>query len=55
VSFAPWSDADTARAWKQTPQFRERIAQVLQYAQDFQPTELSAVAVVEAAVGAATD
>lgn len=55
VSFAPWSDADAAHAWKQTPEFRQRIAQVLQYVEDFQPTELSVVAMVEATVGAATN
>lgn len=54
VSFAPWRDADAAHAWKQTPEFRQRIAQVLQYVQDFQPTELSVVAAFDATVGAAT-
>lgn len=54
LSFAPWRDADAAHAWKQTPEFRQRIAQVLQYVEDFQPTELSVVAVVDATVGAAT-
>jgi heme-degrading monooxygenase HmoA len=49
VSFAPWSDADAAHAWKRSPEFRQRIAQVLQYVEDFQPTELSVVAVVDAA------
>jgi heme-degrading monooxygenase HmoA len=55
VSFAPWTDADAAHAWKHSPEFRERIAQVLQYVEDFQPTELATVAVVEAGVGAATN
>ena len=54
VSFAPWADAASVRAWKQSPQFRQRIAQILQHVEDFQPTELSVVAGVEATLGAAT-
>jgi heme-degrading monooxygenase HmoA len=52
VSFAPWTDAESAHAWKLSPEFRERIAQILQHVQDFQPTELSVVAVVAAAPAA---
>ena len=52
VSFAPWDDAESAQAWKRSPEFRERIAQVLQHVEDFQPTELTVVAAVAAAAEA---
>jgi heme-degrading monooxygenase HmoA len=55
VSFAAWTDGAAAHAWKQSPEFRERIAQVLQYVQHFQPAELSVVATVEATAGVGTN
>ena len=55
VSFAPWDSLEAADAWKQSPEFRERIAQVLQYVADFQSAQLSVVAVVSATAGAGID
>jgi len=49
VSFAPWHSADAAHAWKQSPDFRERMAQIMVHVEAFEPTELSVVAVVGAA------
>jgi heme-degrading monooxygenase HmoA len=37
------AEADV-RAWKATPEFREHMAQVLRYVDDFQPTQLTPVA-----------
>ena len=37
-------NADQVRAWKSNPEFRERMAQVLQYVDEFVPSELDVVA-----------
>lgn len=47
VSFGDWESIDQVRAWKSSPEFRERMARVLQHVDDFQPTELAPVAAVE--------
>jgi len=47
VSFGAWESMDDVRAWKQSPEFRERMAQVLQHIDVFEPTELKLVAEVE--------
>jgi heme-degrading monooxygenase HmoA len=44
VSFAPWETADAVRAWKAGPEFRERMAQVLQHVEEFHPAEVDVVA-----------
>ena len=44
VSFAPWSSVDQVHAWKSSPEFRERMARVLQYVDEFAPIELDVVA-----------
>jgi len=44
VSFGPWDSADQVYAWKSGPEFRERMAQILQYVDEFSPTELDVVA-----------
>jgi len=44
VSFGNWSSADEVRAWKSAPEFRERLAHVLQHVEDFHSTELDVVA-----------
>ncbi len=44
VSFARWESLDAVRAWKANPEMRERMAKVLQYAQDFHSYELDLVA-----------
>jgi heme-degrading monooxygenase HmoA len=47
VSFGAWESIDDVRAWKSSPEFRERMAHVLQHVDDFQPAELGLVAVAE--------
>ena len=47
-SFGDWRSIDQVRAWKSSPEFRERIARVLQHVSDFKPTELELVATAEA-------
>ena len=44
VSYGDWESLDEVRAWKSSPEFRERMAQVLQHVEEFQPTELRLVA-----------
>jgi heme-degrading monooxygenase HmoA len=44
VSFGIWASADAAHAWKSAPEFRERMAQVLQHVDDFHRAELDEVA-----------
>ena len=38
LSFAPWDDFDSQQAWKNLPDFRERIARVRKHCEDFQPS-----------------
>ena len=47
VSFGPWESIDRVKAWKGSPEFKERMAQVLQHVDDFHPTELELVATAE--------
>jgi thioredoxin-dependent peroxiredoxin len=47
VSFGDWSREDAVRAWKGSPEFKERMAQVLQHVAEFQPAELALVATAE--------
>ena len=47
VSFGDWDSIDEVRAWKQSPEFKERMAQVLQHVDEFHPTELRLVASAE--------
>ena len=47
VSFGGWQSIDQVRAWKSSPEFRERMAQVLQHVDAFRPAELEPVAAVE--------
>jgi heme-degrading monooxygenase HmoA len=44
VSYGAWDNVDAVRTWKSAPEFRERIAQVLQYVDDFHPSELDVIA-----------
>jgi heme-degrading monooxygenase HmoA len=48
VSFGDWESIGQVKAWKSSPEFRERMAQVLQHVDEFQPTELALVATAEA-------
>jgi heme-degrading monooxygenase HmoA len=47
VSYGAWEDIDHVRAWKSSPEFRERMARVLQHVDEFQPTELALVATAQ--------
>src|SRR5262249_55864835 len=55
VSFGEWSSEDAVRGWKGSPEFKERMAQVLQYVGEVQSNGLGLVATagVGAAAGAA--
>jgi heme-degrading monooxygenase HmoA len=44
VSFGDWSSDDAVRRWKSLPEFKERMAQVLQHVGEFQSAELGLVA-----------
>ncbi len=48
VSFGPWKSIESVRVWKSGPEFRERLARVLQHVDEFEPTELAVVATAEA-------
>jgi len=44
MSFAPWESFEAQRAWKEDPEFRERIGRVRAHCEEFEPWtfELSA-------------
>ena len=46
LAFGEWDDAESIRAWKSSPQFKERIGRVVRQATGFEPTELVSVAKV---------
>jgi heme-degrading monooxygenase HmoA len=46
VSFAAWTTPEEAAAWKNSPEFQEHIAHVLQHVDDFQSVQLDVVATV---------
>lgn len=48
VSFGPWASAEQVHAWKSSPEFRERMARVLQHVDEFVPIELDVVAAAAA-------
>lgn len=48
LSFGAWESIDAVRAWKGAPEFRERLARVLEFVDEFAPTELAVLATVEA-------
>ena len=47
VSFGDWAAIAGVRAWKGSPEFKERIARVLQHVSEFTPTELELVATAD--------
>lgn len=47
VSFGAWASEDAIRGWKGSPEFKERMAQVLQHVGDFKSAELGLVAEAE--------
>lgn len=44
VSYGTWESTDAARQWKKNPETQSRKAQVVRYAEDYQPGELEIVA-----------
>ena len=48
VSFGAWDSLEAVRAWKSAPDFRERMAHVLQHVAEFEPSELAVVTSAEA-------
>jgi heme-degrading monooxygenase HmoA len=48
MSFGEWESIDAVRGWKTSPEFRERMAQVLQHVAEFLPSELGLVATARA-------
>ena len=47
MSFAPWESFDAQQAWKELPEFRERIGRVRSHCEDFQPSTHELVTVVD--------
>jgi heme-degrading monooxygenase HmoA len=47
LSFAPWESFDAQRAWKEQPEFRERIMRVRRHCEDFRPSTHELVTRVE--------
>jgi heme-degrading monooxygenase HmoA len=47
VSFGDWASWDAVRGWKGSPEFKERMAHVLQHVEVFQPAELGLVVTAE--------
>lgn len=52
VSFGIWESLEAVHAWKANPEMRQRMAEVLQYVEDFHSDELDTV--VSATQGDAT-
>jgi heme-degrading monooxygenase HmoA len=53
LSFGVWASDDAVRAWKSAPEFRPRLARVLEHVAQFEPSELALVATARAgAIGA---
>jgi heme-degrading monooxygenase HmoA len=38
MSFAPWESFEAQQAWKELPEFRERIGQVRSHCETFEPS-----------------
>jgi heme-degrading monooxygenase HmoA len=47
VSFGEWTSLEEVHAWKASPEFKERMAQVLQHVDEFKPAELEEIALAE--------
>ena len=46
MSFAPWESFEAQRAWKEDPEFRERIGRVRAHCEEFEPLTLELAAEV---------
>jgi len=51
VSFGSWSSEEAVRGWKGSPEFKERLAQVVQHVAEFSSAELGMVAASDAEPG----
>jgi heme-degrading monooxygenase HmoA len=47
MSFAPWESFEAQHAWKEDPEFRERIMRVRRHTDDFTPSVFELVTQVE--------
>jgi heme-degrading monooxygenase HmoA len=47
MSFGPWESFETQQAWKEMPEFRERIGRVRSHCEDFQPSVFELVTQVD--------
>jgi heme-degrading monooxygenase HmoA len=47
MSFGDWESIEQVREWKSSPEFRERMARVLQHVDEFRPSELTLIASAE--------
>jgi heme-degrading monooxygenase HmoA len=47
ISFGGWESLDQVHGWKGSPEFRERMALVLQHVAECQPAELTLIASAE--------
>jgi heme-degrading monooxygenase HmoA len=47
MSFAPWESFDAQSAWKQSPEFRERIGRVREHTEEFTPSVFGLVTTIE--------
>ena len=47
MSFAPWESFDAQQAWKDSPEFRERISRVRAHTDEFTPAVFELVTTVD--------
>jgi heme-degrading monooxygenase HmoA len=47
MSFGPWESFEAQQAWKDSPEFKERIMRVRQHVEDFTPSVFEHVTAVE--------
>jgi heme-degrading monooxygenase HmoA len=47
MSFGPWESFEAQQAWKDSPEFKERIGRVKQHTEEFTPSVLEHVTAVE--------
>ena len=47
MSFAPWESFEAQQAWKDGPDFKERIGRVKQHTDEFTPSVFELVIAVE--------
>jgi heme-degrading monooxygenase HmoA len=47
MSFGPWESFDAQQAWKDSPEFKARIARVKQHTEEFTPSVFVHVTAVE--------